>query len=184
MPLLAGPAYFGVGYLAWMMTQLMLGDANRDWSRRTMFQVPLIASFLMVVWNLSSDPLLSTLRQAWIWRDGGSYFGVPVINFFSWYLTTYIFFQLFSFYLVKTPPQKIQASREYWYQPVTLYGSIACMLMLTGVSAPAAGSVSDPAGMVWSVHQIYAVCALVCTFTMGAFTVLAFLNVSRIPASR
>ena len=66
---------------------------------------------------------------------------------------------------------------------MTLYGSIACMLMLTGVSAPAA-TCSDPAGMVWSVHQIYAVCALVCTFTMGAFTVLAFLNVSRIPASR
>ena len=71
-----------------------------------MFQVPLIASFLMVARNLSSDPLLSTLRQAWIWRDGGSYFGVPVINFFSWYLTTYIFFQLFSFYLVKTRRKK------------------------------------------------------------------------------
>ena len=167
-----------------MMSQLMLGDANRDWSRRTMFQVPLIASFLMVAWNLSSDPLLSTLRQAWIWRDGGSYFGVPVINFFS----------LVSYDLHLLPALLVLSCQNSAAKNPGLAGVLVSAgdpLWLNRLYADAdwsicasAGSVSDPAGMVWSVHQIYAVCALVCTFTMGAFTVLAFLNVSRIPASR
>jgi len=30
---------------------------------------------------------MSTITNNWIWRDGGSYFGVPVEKFLGWYLT-------------------------------------------------------------------------------------------------
>jgi uncharacterized membrane protein len=41
----------------------------------------------MVSWDLTIDPMMSTINGNWVWHDGGSYFGVPVSNFLGWYLT-------------------------------------------------------------------------------------------------
>jgi uncharacterized membrane protein len=53
---------------------------------------PAIASFIMVSWDLTIDPMMSTITGNWVWHNGGSYFGVPVSNFLGWYLTVYVFF--------------------------------------------------------------------------------------------
>jgi putative membrane protein len=51
--------------------------------------VPALASFVMVMWDLCIDPASSTISGAWIWRDGGGYFGVPLVNFLGWYLCVF-----------------------------------------------------------------------------------------------
>jgi uncharacterized membrane protein len=167
VPLVIGPAYFGTGYLAWMLAHLILSQADRPWSRRAALEVPVISAFLMVAWNFSFDPLASTVRQAWIWREGGSYFGVPVTNFFSWYLTSYLFFQLYALYLlrVENPRQKI-AEREYWLQPVVLYGTTAAIAILAAVTLRTTETVMDAAGVAWRIRDIYAVCALSVLFVL------------------
>jgi hypothetical protein len=38
------------------------------------------------------------------------------------------------------------------------------------------GSVTDPAGMVWRVQDIYAVTGLIAMFTMGTFTILGLVK--------
>ena len=38
------------------------------------------------------------------------------------------------------------------------------------------GTVTDPAGMVWRLQDIYAVTGLIAIFTMGAFTILGLVK--------
>jgi putative membrane protein len=184
VPLIIGPAYFGVGYLAWMLARLMLGDAHAPQSRRATWEVPLIAAFAMVAWNLSFDPAVSTVHKAWSWQVGGCYFGVPITNFFAWYLTSYLFFLLYALHLDHVAKGEVSgkpASPEYWCQPVVLYGTLWAMAIVGALSTTTTTEkVTDQAGAVWSIRQIYAACALVSTFTMGAFTVLALIKVARL----
>jgi putative membrane protein len=187
VPLVIGPAYFGVGYLAWMLARLMLGNAYQPESRRATFEVPAIASFGMVAWNLSFDPMASTIRQHWIWKDGGSYFGVPIVNFFSWDLTSFLFFQLYALYLLYRENGRASrklASRGYWCQVVVLYATIPAMLILIALTTTTTETVVDQAGAAWHIREIYAVCALVSTFTMGAFTVLGLMKIGDLPVDR
>jgi uncharacterized membrane protein len=183
VPVVIGPAYFGVGYLAWMLARLVLGDAGERRPRHATFTVPLVASFVMVAWNLSFDALYATVRQFWIWKDGGSYFGVPIANSFGWLLTTYLFFQLYALYLrhrENGQAARVPQSSRYWLQPVIIYGGIAGMVVLCALTTTTTEHVRDQAGTLWRIRDIYAVCALVCCFTMGAFTLLGLVKISEL----
>src|SRR5262245_53116491 len=125
VPLLVGPAYLGTGYLSWMLARLILGAPASALSGRPVFTVPILASFIMVSWDLAMDPITATINRQWIWLDGGGYFGVPFSNFMGWYLTVYVFFQLFALYLSRRQPEYAYAGPEpkgYWLQAVLLYG--------------------------------------------------------------
>jgi uncharacterized membrane protein len=68
VPLVIGPAYFGTGYLAWVLATVLIGDVRPKASAFTTFAVPFIASFMMVAWDLGMDPTSSTIRHLWIWE--------------------------------------------------------------------------------------------------------------------
>ena len=93
VPLVIGPAYFGTGYLAWVLATVLIGDVRPKGSWFTTFAVPFIASFMMVAWDLGMDPTSSTIRHSWMWEQGGGYFGVPLTNYLGWFFTVYVFFQ-------------------------------------------------------------------------------------------
>ena len=61
--------------------------------------VPVLASCIMVSWDLSQDPVWSTILRAWVWLRVGAYFGVPLTNFFDWFLTIYVIYQSFAVFL-------------------------------------------------------------------------------------
>src|SRR5207237_8842730 len=55
VPLLIGPAYFGTGYLAWVLATVLIGDIRPKGGWFSAFAVPFIASFLMVAGALGRD---------------------------------------------------------------------------------------------------------------------------------
>src|SRR5713101_7737479 len=116
VPLLIGPAYFGTGYLAWVLGTVLVGDVRPRGNAFTTFAVPLIASFVMVAWDLGMDPTNSTIRHNWIWQQGGGYFGVPLTNYLGWSFTVYVFCQLFALYLHFRAPNgdRPAVSRSYF----------------------------------------------------------------------
>ena len=120
VPLLIGPAYFGMGYLSWTLARAILGDADAKLIGLRSFATPVIASFIMVSWDLTIDPMASTINGSSVWRDGGSYFGVPVSNFLGWYLTVYVFFQCFALYARSRSASYAKAS-GYWVAPLLAY---------------------------------------------------------------
>lgn len=50
----------------------------------------IIASALVVTWDLVLDPAMSIIHNYWQWAHGGVYYGVPLLNFFGWFLTAFV----------------------------------------------------------------------------------------------
>ena len=88
VPLIVGPLYFAMGYFSWVIAGILLGEADLRLDRAFyLLALPVVAAFVMVQWDVVMDPPNATLGHAWVWRDGGGYFGVPLSNFLGWYLT-------------------------------------------------------------------------------------------------
>jgi putative membrane protein len=175
VPIMLGMAYVGMAYLAWTMARLILGDAGRPLSGSRIATVPLVAGFLMTAWDFSMDPVWSTILHAWVWRDGGSYFGVPVSNFLGWYFTVFCFYQLFALYL-KGREVRRELAPGYWRTPVVFYAVSAAGNLLLAIPRPGPPVVSDAAGVVWRVSDITGACVLVSIFVMGAFALIAWVR--------
>src|SRR6266446_7926449 len=128
VPLVIGPAYFGTGYLAWVLATVLIGDVRPKASAFTTFAVPFIASFMMVAWDLGMDPTSSTIRHLWIWEQGGGYFGVPLTNYLGWFFTVYVFFQFFALYLrlrkASRDGEEPTFKRSYYAQAIVMYAVI------------------------------------------------------------
>jgi uncharacterized membrane protein len=172
VPLLIGPAYFGVGYLSWTLARAILGDHDTRLARLLLFATPAIASFVMVSWDLTIDPMMSTINASWVWHNGGSYFGVPVSNFLGWYLTVFVFFQCFALYARRRISTSTKVSR-YWATPLFAYTSIIIAPILSLLLGTEPATLTDPAGHIWQAQDIRAVAALACLFTALPFWLLA-----------
>jgi uncharacterized membrane protein len=176
VPLLIGPAYFATGYLAWALSTVLIGDLRRGSSAFATFAVPFIASFLMVMWDLCFDPTASTVGQIWIWEQGGGYFGVPLTNYLGWFLTVYVFLQLFAVFVRSRSAGHEQARpmpRSYHAQAVVMYGLIGLTYVLAYMVAGGNTLVTDAAGVVWQTASISEARATVSIFTMIFVAALA-----------
>jgi putative membrane protein len=177
VPVLIGLAYLGMGYLSWTVARLIV-DGRQAGANR-LVAVPVVASFIMVSWDLTLDPVASTIGHSWIWRDGGAYFGVPVSNFLGWYLTVFVFFQLFALSLVRHPPRPAPGQASFWWPGWIMFAESILRPVLTALFHPAGPStVTDAGGVTWNVAALYGTCALAAIFAMGAFAVLALLQLS------
>jgi putative membrane protein len=93
---------------------------------------------------------------------------VPLSNFFGWYLTIYVIYQSFAFYVRGTRPAVSRPAIAFY--AVSALGNLL-------VAAPAGVStVTDPGGAQWSVAAIRAASVLVSIFAMGAFAAMAWVR--------
>jgi uncharacterized membrane protein len=166
-----------MGYLSWTTAEAILRSTGPPLGGSRLFALPLVSAFVMVAWDLASDPVWATIVRAWVWRDGGVYFGVPLSNFFGWYLNVYILYQLFALCL-RRRRQATQLATTYWRLPILFYGVSAAGNLLLLIPRPGLTSVSDPPGRQWQVSSIVGACALVSVFVMGAFAVMAWVRVA------
>jgi uncharacterized membrane protein len=173
VPVTLGLAYLGIGYLAFAIGRLVVcGPATPISGWRVLF-VPLVAAFAMVAWDVSMEPVWSTVLHCWVWLGGGPYFGAPLTNFFGWYLTVYIFYQLFALYLWRLPARPASPPLPYWRMAVLYYALCGIGNMLVAISPPAT-IVTDPAGVQWHVSAITRACALASLVAMGPFALVAW----------
>jgi len=178
VPILLGLAYVGMAYLSWTLARLILGSVKVPLEGWRVVGLPAIAAFIMTAWDLSQDPVWATILRCWVFPHGGAYFGVPVSNFCGWYLAVFTLYVLFALYLRGRSPNLGPLPRGYWYQPLLFYGLSAAGNLLLIIPRPGLLVVSDPTGMQWKVSDITGACALVTIFTMGAFTLLAWVRLS------
>jgi uncharacterized membrane protein len=114
-----GPMLFQVPIVPfWTLAGVILGGS------RVLAQ-PLLAAFIMVASDLSMDPVRSNLVYAWIWQDGGAWFGVPVTNFLGWYLTVYLIYQAFALWIRTGPLPNGPGSVNLWRVAVLFFGVCA-----------------------------------------------------------
>ena len=94
-----GPLFLGlVPYLiplAWtMMIYPSLVIAGRiipgHWSGAGRgFAMAALGGVIMTAWDVAMDPMMVSGGN-WVWEVQGAYFGVPLQNFWGWWLTTFI----------------------------------------------------------------------------------------------
>ncbi len=170
VPLVIGPAYFGTGYLAWVLATVLIGDVRSKASAFTTFAVPFIASFMMVAWDLGMDPTSSTIRHLWIWEQGGGYFGVPLTNYVGWFFTVYVFFQFFALYLrfrkASREREEPTLPKSYYAQAIVMYAVIGLTFVVNYLVGSTNTAITDAVGIVWQTRSIAEAEATVSIFTM------------------
>ncbi len=123
------------------------------------------------MWDLSVDPISSTLQGLWVWTYPGAYFGVPISNFFGWFLVVYIFFQIFALYLSKydsIEPKKVStiSNKPFWSETAAIYGITAMGTILS---------------IFYQYSDITISMALITVFTMVFVTLLSLINILNNP---
>lgn len=171
VPVLLGLAYIGMAWVSWILARILLGRLPRRPLVRIL-AMPLIASFIMVAWDLAQDPVWSTFLHAWVWRDGGPWFGVPLSNYGGWFLTVFLIYMFFALYLHRahTP---IAGNAPPMAPAVVFYALCAAGNVLQILTTPRSPIVRDAAGKPWLAMNILYASALVSIFVMGAFVALA-----------
>lgn len=183
VPIVIAPAYLSAGYLAWTLSAVLLGLYENPRPRQDVLSQAFVASFLMVMWDLTMDPISSTDQHLWIWQGGGSYFGVPISNYMGWFLCVGTIFFLFSVYIGgSTAANRFgnaeRLSSSYWYQAAAMFALLGlprAILALSGSRETAA----DAAGQIWQIGQIYESMTLVTAFTMWFVAILSALLISK-----
>jgi uncharacterized membrane protein len=171
VPLVIMFAYFGMGYFSWILSTVLVGPFGTKLEGLNIFYVPLIATFIMVMWDLVMDPVASTIDSLWVWWDGGRYFGVPAQNYFGWFFVVYIIMQLFALFISrfdwKAVKSKELISKEFWMEAAILYGSQG----LVQIAYPF---------LQRGRLDIYQPMAIVTVFTMMFVTILSFILIDQL----
>jgi uncharacterized membrane protein len=181
VPWFIGPAYLATGYLAWIVATVLLDDVRRDSPWLTTIGTPAIGAFAMTAWDLALDPTTSTINQAWIWENGGGYFGVPLVNFLGWTFTVYLFMQVFALYLRSRGPLPDEAPKQAPagdLQAVLLYAATTLSFITKSVTGEHT-TVTDAAGATWRTADIYETSALLTVYGMVFLSLLALLRIAQ-----
>jgi uncharacterized membrane protein len=105
VPVIIPIAWFMMIYPSYIIANLigssrqMMRDKKKNSNELTLVQIlwlSFLGAVMMTAWDLVVDPYLSgPTERAWIWEDGGQYFGVPLHNFGGWLLTTFTIYFIF-----------------------------------------------------------------------------------------
>lgn len=165
---LLGPKFLGlVPYiipLAWFMmiyASFLIARSLTPKLKNQFLHLALIAAIggvVMTSWDLMMDPLM-VAGGHWVWVIKGAYFGIPLQNFFGWWLTTFVTYGLF---LLIWPAQRgTQINLKKF--PPTWDRWVYLSYLITGVGNGATAAVSGLSGP-----------ALVGLFTMGPWLLMAW----------
>jgi uncharacterized membrane protein len=83
VPLLIPLSWFVMAVPSYALAGAFL-DALR---RRTVAARVVIASAILLAWDLALDPAMSFATKYWVWGSEGPYYGMPWLNLAGWYLT-------------------------------------------------------------------------------------------------
>ena len=175
LPFLLVMAYLGIGYASWTIATRILNTTNSPIHGAHLITLPLLAAFVMTAWDLSMDADWSTLDHAWVWRDGGVLFGVPLSNYFGWMLTAFTFYLLFAL-TARTPAPTTPVSPAFLRMPVLLYALCAVGNLLIFFLPMAPPIVADPAGHLWHTTAVLIFMATVSVLVMLPLAWLAWVK--------
>jgi uncharacterized membrane protein len=98
-----------------------------------------VGAMVMTAWDLVMDPMM-VAGGHWVWEEPGAYFGIPLQNYFGWWLTTFITFWLF-LSIARIHPTQGSSNESYNRLPILSYAILGISTILTdflfGLGGPA-----------------------------------------------
>ena len=144
VPLLIPVAWFMMSYPSFILArrlvpgiQLVPGMKNL-WTWR--LSVAAVGAVIMTAWDLAMDPMM-VAGGHWVWDEPGAYFGIPLQNYWGWWLTIFVVFLFFTIVGKLTPEKLATSDGRFERQAVVLYAIaglstvIVCLQM--GLDGPA-----------------------------------------------
>lgn len=121
VPYLIPVAWFMVSYPSFIIAVRLFPTAPNLWTWRLL--VAAAGAAVMTAWDLAMDPMM-VAGNHWIWDQAGEYFGIPVQNFWGWWLTIFISF-LFFLVVGRVTPDKLETKETSFEQLAILSYVIA-----------------------------------------------------------
>lgn len=132
--------------LAWfMMIYPSYVIANLIYSKKAFLQnlgigkiilISILSAGVMTAWDTVIDPYLSgPTVEAWVWEDGGQYFGIPAHNFVGWIVTTFTIYVLYRIFENKSRVIEYSIGNFYLVLPVFAYGLMLVANLIPGEPA-------------------------------------------------
>jgi putative membrane protein len=149
VPLLIPIAWFMMIYPSYVIANLIAGGPalGSHGSVGRIAWLALLSAMVMTAWDLVVDPILSGPNvRAWVWEEGGPYFGIPVQNYIGWMLTTFTVYLAYRFYERRQEGRNAPAgstSTAVTAMPVLAYVAMLFSNLLSG-GAPDALRVIGP----------------------------------------
>lgn len=106
----------------------------------------LLTAIVMTAWDLTNDPLMAGEVKAWIWTEGGPFFGVPLMNFQGWTITVFIISTVCRL-IERAVPARPYGLPPRWFIGGALFGYGVFMLSDTLVGYPTGTRVIAPFAM-------------------------------------
>jgi putative membrane protein len=102
VPFLIPVAWFMMSYPSFVIADRLVGSAHHaggegaqrknGWKR--MLAVAAVGGMVMTAWDLVMDPVM-VYSGHWVWDVAGPYHGIPLQNYWGWWLTVFTTFALY-----------------------------------------------------------------------------------------
>ena len=115
VPVLIPIAWFMMMYASLTIADLIIPHGLMRASTRR-WVVAAAGGVAMTAWDLAMDPLM-VAGGNWVWDTQGAYYGVPLQNFWGWWLTTFValfIFQALAVELHIATPAQMETVPQVW----------------------------------------------------------------------
>ena len=92
VPYIIPAAWFMMSYPSFVIADRLVPSDWRSWQR--ILAVAALGGLAMTAWDLIMDPIM-VAGGNWVWDMKGAYFGIPLQNFWGWWLTVFTTFALY-----------------------------------------------------------------------------------------
>ncbi len=86
VPYLIPVAWFMMSYPTYVIAERLVPTGWKPWQR--LLAVAAVGGVAMTAWDLVMDPFMVASGN-WVWDTNGAYFGIPLQNFWGWWLTVF-----------------------------------------------------------------------------------------------
>jgi putative membrane protein len=92
VPIVIPISWFMMIYPCYTIANLLVDGRPVATARRLLplLWLSMVTAVVETAWDLSLDPFMTGKMKAWVWADGGPYFGIPFQNYFGWVQVTLI----------------------------------------------------------------------------------------------
>lgn len=154
VPMIVGPGYFSLCYLAWAAASALLNEADRDPNGSALLALAVLGAFIVTGVDAVVDPGGATVRHDWVYRYGGGYYGVPISNFGGWLVTSALAFLAGGWAMRRFGrPLRSGQSLGWWLQPAVLLILQPLPSLLSLLTVPARME-PDATGVRWNTGAI------------------------------
>lgn len=134
-----GPLFLGlvpyvipIAWLNMLYPSYLIADriVPRRWTLgRRLWTVAALSGLAMTAWDLVMDPVMVN-HGHWVWDQDGAWFGVPLQNFWGWWLTSFLVTALY-LWLGGSHPTRRDDDR----QGILLYAVMGLSMVVNGFQA-------------------------------------------------